>query len=110
MKAPVSMTIAAAGLAITGCATSPYSSSHNNAANRAVLGAAAGAAVGALGGSALGGGAFEGAVTGAVAGGALGAVMKPPTGERRVYYRDTRGYCYYVDRQGRPVYDYEVRC
>ena len=35
----------------------------------------------------------------------LGAVIN-----NRQYYRDTRGYCYYVDQYGRPVYDYNVRC
>ena len=47
----------------------------------------------------------EGAIAGAVLGGVLGAVVKG-----RQYYRDTRGYCYYVDQYGRPVYDYNVRC
>ena len=28
----------------------------------------------------------------------------------RQYYRDTRGYCYYVDQYGNPIYDYNVRC
>jgi hypothetical protein len=46
-----------------------------------------------------------GAVAGAVLGGVLGAVVNG-----RQYYRDTRGYCYYVDQYGRPVYDYNTRC
>ncbi len=37
--------------------------------------------------------------------GVLGAVVKG-----RQYYRDTRGYCYYVDQNGRPIYDYNTRC
>ena len=37
--------------------------------------------------------------------GVLGAVIKG-----KQYYRDTRGYCYYVDQYGRPVYDYNTRC
>ena len=28
----------------------------------------------------------------------------------RQYYRDTRGYCYYVDQYGQPHYSYDVRC
>jgi len=40
-----------------------------------------------------------------VLGGVLGAVIKG-----KQYYRDTRGYCYYVDSNGNPVYDYNVRC
>ena len=48
---------------------------------------------------------MEGAVAGAVLGGVLGAVIN-----NRQYYRDTRGYCYYVDSQGRPIYDYNTRC
>ena len=46
-----------------------------------------------------------GAVVGAVLGGVAGAVIKG-----RQYYRDTRGYCYYVDQYGNPIYDYNVRC
>ena len=46
-----------------------------------------------------------GAVAGAILGGVLGAVIKG-----RQYYRDTRGYCYYVDQNGQPQYDYNVRC
>ena len=37
--------------------------------------------------------------------GVLGAVIKG-----RQYYRDTRGYCYYVDQYGNPIYDYNTRC
>ena len=37
----------------------------------------------------------QGAVAGAVLGGVLGAVIKG-----KQYYRDTRGYCYYVDQYG----------
>ena len=47
----------------------------------------------------------EGALAGAVLGGVLGAVIKG-----RQYYRDTRGYCYYVDQYGQPHYDYNTRC
>ena len=46
-----------------------------------------------------------GAVAGAILGGVLGAVIRG-----KQYYRDTRGYCYYVDQYGQPHYDYNVRC
>ena len=42
---------------------------------------------------------------GAVLGGVLGATVNG-----RQYYRDTRGYCYYVDQYGQPHYSYDVRC
>ena len=44
-------------------------------------------------------------MVGAVLGGVAGAVIKG-----KQYYRDTRGYCYYVDQYGNPIYDYNVRC
>ena len=48
---------------------------------------------------------FGGAVAGGVAGAVLGAVING-----RQYYSDTRGYCYYVDRNGQPIYDNTTRC
>lgn len=103
----------AASIAVTGCATNPYGYGYNDPyynnndqARRAATGAALGAAGGAAVGAVVGGvSPIEGAVAGAVLGGVLGAVVKG-----RQYYRDTRGYCYYVDQYGRPVYDYNVRC
>ena len=47
----------------------------------------------------------QGAVAGAILGGVLGATV-----HGHQYYRDTRGYCYYVDHYGRPHYSYNVRC
>ena len=103
----------AASVAMTGCATAPnqygydpYYPQQNEQARRA----ATGAAVGALGGAAVGAvvpgvSPIQGAVAGAILGGVLGAVVKG-----RQYYRDTRGYCYYVDQYGQPHYDYNVRC
>lgn len=101
--------VVAGSLAATGCATSPYGYDpyyQNNQARRA----ATGAAVGALGGAAVGAvvpgiSPIGGAVAGAVLGGVLGAVING-----RQYYRDTRGYCYYVDQYGQPHYNYSVRC
>jgi hypothetical protein len=71
---------------------------------------ATGAAVGAVGGAVAGAvipgvSTVGGAVAGAILGGVLGAVIKG-----RQYYRDTRGYCYYVDQYGQPQYDYNTRC
>ena len=106
----VAKTAALAGsLMVAGCATNPYDPYYGNRnpqAERAVRGAAVGGAAGAVAGAVLPGvSTVEGAVAGAVLGGVLGAVING-----RQYYRDTRGYCYYVDQYGRPVYDYNVRC
>lgn len=87
-----------------GCAT------NQNAASRTVTGAGIGAAAGAAAGAALGGGVLTGAVTGAVLGGAAGALIKGPVIGGRQYYRDSKGYCYYVDRDGKPIYSPEARC
>ena len=110
----------AASVAVTGCATSPYGTGYgyndpyygnqgyyqNDQARRA----ATGAAIGGLGGAAVGAvvpgvSPVAGAVAGAILGGVLGATVNG-----RQYYRDTRGYCYYVDQYGQPHYSYDVRC
>jgi uncharacterized protein YcfJ len=96
-------------LMISACATDPYGNPPN-AGTRTVYGAAAGAALGALAGAALGGDAYSGAAMGAIAGGAAGAVIPGTALQGRQYYRDTRGYCYYIDRDGQPRYDGTVRC
>ena len=93
----------AAALSLAGCATSSTST-------RTVAGAGIGAGIGAVAGTAVGAGPFEGAVLGAAAGGAVGALVKGPLFHGRDYRRDTKGYCYYVDRKGRVVYDYKARC
>lgn len=98
------------GLTVSGCATSrygdPYYNGGSSTAGRAATGGAIGAAVGAGVGAVVPGvSAVEGAVAGGIAGAVLGAVING-----RQYYRDTRGYCYYVDRDGRPIYDYNARC
>jgi hypothetical protein len=106
----------AASVAVSGCATSnPYGYNdpyYNNpyGQNDQARRAATGAAVGAVGGAAVGAvvpgvNPIQGAIAGAVLGGVLGAVIKG-----RQYYRDTRGYCYYVDQYGQPHYNYNVRC
>jgi hypothetical protein len=48
----------------------------------------------------------EGAAVGAVAGAAIGAAA---ANDRR-WYRDNRGYCYYVDGRGDRIYDYNRGC
>ena len=115
----LALTAALAGsIALTGCATQPYGYGYdpygynnpyyqqNDQARRAATGAAVGGAAGAIGGAIIPGvSTVEGAVAGAILGGVLGAVVNG-----RQYYRDTRGYCYYVDQYGRPHYNYNVRC
>ena len=109
--------VLAASVAVTGCATSPYGyndpyygnpyyNQNNDQARRAATGAALGAAGGAAVGAVVGGvSPVQGAVAGAILGGVLGATING-----RQYYRDTRGYCYYVDQYGQPHYNYQVRC
>ena len=114
MKKYLGITAAlAASVAVSGCATNPYGYNdpyYGNNQNPNMGGAAQGAAAGAVAGGVLGAvvpgvSTVEGAVAGAVLGGVLGAVRNG-----RQYYRDTRGYCYYVDQYGRPIYDYNTRC
>src|SRR5687767_5379872 len=104
----------AASFAVSACATNPYGynndpyygGGNNDQARRAATGAAIGGAAGAVAGAVIPGvSPVGGAVAGAVLGGVLGAVVN-----NRQYYRDTRGYCYYVDQYGQPHYDYQVRC
>ncbi|MBA3667064.1 MAG: hypothetical protein H0W65_05010 [Sphingomonas sp.] len=104
----------ASSLALSACATNPYgyndpygNNGYNNPqTGRAAAGAALGGVAGAVVGAVLPGvNPITGAVVGAVLGGVAGAVIKG-----RQYYRDTRGYCYYVDQNGNPIYDYNTRC
>ena len=107
----------AASIAVTGCATNPnygyndpYYGNPYYRNNSQVGNAAAGAAVGAVGGAIAGSvipgvSGTQGAIAGAILGGVLGATING-----RQYYRDTRGYCYYVDQYGQPHYNYQVRC
>ena len=99
----------AASVAVSGCATNPYG--YNGYGNRAsdgqvATGAAAGAGLGAIAGAVLPG---VKPITGAIVGGIAGAVLGARINGRQ-YYRDTRGYCYYVDQYGQPRYDNTVRC
>jgi len=118
----------AATVSLAGCATQPYGYSPygynngyynngyygqpygqpygNSQAGNAVAGAAIGAAGGAIAGAVLPGiKPGTGAIAGAILGGVLGASVNG-----RQYYRDTRGYCYYVDQYGQPHYSYDIRC
>ena len=102
MKRILLSAAAATSLALGGCAT--------QAQDRQVAavgtGAVIGAGVGAVAGSVIPGiGTGAGAVVGGMLGGFAGAVING-----HQYYRDTRGYCYYVDKNGQPRYDYDVRC
>ena len=99
--------VAASSLSLGACATNdPYGYNNNDQTRRAATGAAIGAAGGAVLGAVVPGiSPVTGAVAGAVLGGVAGAVIRG-----KQYYRDTRGYCYYVDQYGRPVYDYNVQC
>ena len=97
---------AASAMSLSACTTynDPYAS--NDQTRRAATGAAIGAAGGAVLGAVVPGvSPVTGAIAGAVLGGVAGAVIRG-----KQYYRDTRGYCYYVDSNGNPVYDYNVRC
>ena len=93
----------AATVSLAGCATQPYG---NAQTGNVVGGAALGAATGAVAGAILPGiKPGTGAIAGAILGGVLGASVNG-----RQYYRDTRGYCYYVDQYGQPHYSYDIRC
>jgi len=115
-----------ASVAVTGCATYPnqygYDPYYGNGyygngyygqtpyGNQKAANVATGAAVGAVGGAIAGKiipgvSTGEGAIAGAILGGVLGATVNG-----RQYYRDTRGYCYYVDQYGQPHYSYDIRC
>lgn len=92
------------------CATDPYTG-RADSGTRIGLGAVAGALVGGVAGEAAGVNPIAGAAAGMVAGGAIGAATTAAhTPPRRHYYKDTRGYCYYVDETGQARYDLNVTC
>jgi uncharacterized protein YcfJ len=101
---------AALTVSLCGCATDARYGLYRGG----TLGAATGAIIGAVSGQGMG----TGAVAGAVVGGALGAAVASQNGEQDDgvvvngirFYRDTQGYCYYVDPAGKPIYDASVRC
>ena len=103
MKRLLISAAAVSSLALGGCATNP---AQDHAIATTATGAAIGAGAGALAGSVLPGiGTAAGAGVGAAVGGVVGAIIGG-----HQYYRDTRGYCYYVDSAGQPHYNYNVRC
>jgi hypothetical protein len=91
-----------------GCATDPYG--HSTVSSRAMIGVLGGAALGALAGSAAGVNPITGAAAGMVVGGAAGVLVKGPVIHNRQYYKDSRGFCYYIDAAGHPTYDPSVAC
>jgi hypothetical protein len=93
---------------LSGCATDPYGRS--SVENRATLGVLIGGALGALGGRMAGINPVAGAAAGMVVGGAAGILVKGPIVRGRQYYRDSQGYCYYINAQGQPTYDASVKC
>jgi uncharacterized membrane protein len=103
--------LAVTSLSVSACTTSnPYGYNdgyqYDSQGRRVATGAAIGGVTGAVVGAVVPGvNPITGAVVGAVLGGVAGAVIKG-----RQYYRDTRGYCYYVDQYGNPIYDYNTRC
>jgi hypothetical protein len=119
--------VAAASIATAGCASYgpgygynngyydqygnyvPYGNNgyaYDSQGRRIATGAAIGAVGGAVAGAVLPGiRPGTGAIAGAILGGVLGATVNG-----RQYYRDTRGYCYYVDQYGNPHYSYDIRC
>ena len=98
------ITVAAvSSLSLGACTSDPY---RDHVVASGATGAVIGAGAGALAGSVIPGiGTGAGAAVGGVLGGMVGAIV----GDRQ-YYRDTRGYCYYVDQQGQVHYNYHVRC
>jgi uncharacterized protein YcfJ len=106
-KASLIFVLATAGT-LGGCATDPYGRS--SVEGRTTAGVLVGGALGALAGRAVGLDPVSGAAIGAVAGGAAGYAIKGPLIGNRQYYRDSRGYCYYVDPSGQTQYDPNVRC
>jgi uncharacterized protein YcfJ len=109
MKKTMMTALVASSLSLGACATTGegyYGDGRSNTASRAATGAAVGAVAGGVLGAVVPGvSTVGGAVAGGVAGAVIGAVVNG-----RQYYRDTRGYCYYVDRNGQPVYDNSTRC
>jgi outer membrane lipoprotein SlyB len=120
-KAGILAVLVAAGVSAGGCATNDrygYDEYGNyerdRQLGRAGSGAAIGAAVGAGVGAVVGGvSPVEGAIAGAVAGGAIGAATSGSRSGRVDevrWYRDDRGYCFWVNNRGQRIYDYNVRC
>ena len=114
MKKLALTTALAATMTLSACATNPqygyndpyYGNRNTSQGGRVASGAAIGGVAGAVAGAIIPG---VNPVTGAIAGAVLGGVAAAVINNRQ-YYRDTRGACYYVDRNGNPIYDYNTRC
>lgn len=103
MKLVLIWAAALSSLTLGGCATNPHT---DYAVKSTAAGAAIGAGAGAIAGSVIPGfGTGAGAAIGAGVGSLVGSVIGTQT-----YHRDTRGYCYTVDQNGRVLYNYRVRC
>ena len=103
MKRLLLSAAAVSSLALGSCTTDPY---RDHVVASGATGAVIGAGAGAIAGSVIPGiGTGAGAVAGGILGGMVGAIV----GDRQ-YYRDSRGYCYYVDQQGQVHYNYRVKC
>ncbi len=100
--------IAAAGLTLGACATDRYGDRYGHRDNNQLERAAAGAAIGAAAGAAVGATTSVEIEEGAAAGAVIGGVVGAATANNRRWYRDNRGYCFYVD-DGRRIYDYDRR-
>lgn len=137
IKGTAAALLLATGLTLGGCATGydrygygyDRYGRYGDPYNRDQLGrTAAGAAIGAGVGAAIGGivdgvSPGEGAAVGALGGAIVGATSNNRdryddryyegrggyVGERR-WYRDRSGYCFFYDRDGRRIYDRNVRC
>lgn len=94
---------------LSSCATDPYG---NNVDSRTMGGVLVGGALGALAGRSVGLDPVSGAAAGMVVGGAAGYAVRPHAGRpHQRYYKDTQGYCYFVDSAGVSHYDDPpVRC
>lgn len=91
------------------CATDPYGRS--SVEGRTTAGLVVGGALGALAGRAVGLDPVSGAAVGMAAGGVVGYAFKGPVIHGRRYFKDSAGYCYYVDTAGVSHYDDPpVRC
>lgn len=108
MKQALVLAVFAPAALLSGCATGPYGRA--DVGTRTTAGLVVGGALGALAGHAIGLDPVSGAAIGMVAGGTAGYLVKGPVIHNRQYYRDSRGYCYYVDPSGTPQYDPSVRC
>ena len=91
------------------CTTNPYG---NNVDTRTMGGVLVGGALGALTGRTVGLDPVSGAAAGMVIGGAAGYAVRPHSARpHQRYYRDTQGYCYFVDSAGVSHYDDPpIRC